>query len=300
MKILVTGATGLIGRRLCQELSAEGHAVTALSRAPGKARGLSAAQILEWDPMSGPPPKEALSAEAIIHLAGEPVADHKWTEDQKRKIHDSRVLSTRNIVEGMRALPTKPSVFISASAVGFYGDRGDEQLYEDSPEGEGFLSEVCQEWEAEALAAADLSVRVVTVRIGVVLSSEGGALAKMLTPFKLGVGGPLGSGRQWFPWIHIEDVVGIIRHALLNSRLSGPINAVAPEPVTNARFSRELGSVLHRPAFMPTPEFGLRLVFGERADVLMMSNRVIPKVALDTGYEFKFPKLEAALKDVVG
>jgi len=190
-------------------------------------------------------------------------------------------------------------VLVNASAVGFYGGRGDEQLEESSPPGTGFLSEVCQEWEREAMAAADLPVRVVAVRIGVVLSAEGGALEKMLTPFKFGVGGPLGSGRQWFPWVHIEDVVGIISHAIGDTNVKGPINAAAPEAVTNAEFSRAFGRALHRPAFLPVPEFALRLIFGKRADVLLMSNRVVPRAALDAGYQFRFPNLEPALNDVI-
>lgn len=300
MKILVTGATGLIGRHLCKSLKDEGHTVIALSRAPEKAQGLAATEILKWDPMSGPPSAEALSeTDAIVHLAGEPVADHKWSAEQKKRIRDSRVISTRNIIDGIRVSSLRPSVLVSASAVGFYGDRGDETLDETSAAGRGFLSEVCQEWEKEATAASPLGVRTVIVRIGVVLSPEGGALKKMLTPFKLFVGGPLASGRQWFPWVHIDDVTGILRHALFKS-VSGPVNAVASECVTNAEFSRALGRALHRPAFMPTPEFALRMIFGERADVLLMSNRVVPKVALDTGYSFQFPSLAPALENLLG
>ena len=298
MKILITGATGLIGRHLCKSLTVEGHTIIALSRTPEKVRDLDATEILKWDPMSGPPSAEALSqTDAIVHLAGEPVADHKWTDEQKKRIRDSRVISTRNIIEGIRLSSPMPSVLVSASAVGFYGDRGDETLDETSAAGGGFLSEVCQEWEKEA--ASDLAVRTAIVRIGVVLSPEGGALKKMLTPFKLFAGGPLASGRQWFPWVHIDDIAGILRHALFHP-VSGPVNAVAPECVTNAEFSRALGRALHRPAFMPTPEFALRLVFGERADVLLMSNRVVPKVALDTGYSFRFPNLSPALEDLLG
>jgi hypothetical protein len=300
MKIIVTGATGLIGRHLCLSLKSEGHAVTALSRAPEKARSLEATEVLKWDLMSGPLSSEVLNqAEAIVHLAGEPVADKRWTDEQKKRIRDSRVISTRNIVAGIRAASLRPSVFVSASAVGYYGERGDETLDEASAAGRGFLSQVCQEWEREAAAANELEVRTAIVRIGVVLSPEGGALKKMLTPFKLFAGGPLANGRQWFPWIHIADVTGILRHAIFNS-ISGPVNAVAPEAVTNAEFSRALGRALHRPSFMPTPEFALRMVFGERADVLLMSNRVVPKVATDTGYSFQFPDLNRALEDLLG
>ncbi|MEW6209182.1 MAG: TIGR01777 family oxidoreductase [Acidobacteriota bacterium] len=299
MKILVTGATGLIGRHLCMSLKGEGHTVIALSRAPEKARGLDADEILKWDSMSLPPSEALSGTEAIVHLAGEPVADRRWTDEQKKRIRDSRVITTRNIVTGIRDASKRPAVFVSASAVGFYGERGDETLDESSAAGQGFLSEVCQEWEREAAAASELEVRTAIVRIGVVLSPDGGALKRMLTPFKLFAGGPLASGRQWFPWIHIRDVTGILRHALINP-VSGPINAVAPECVTNAEFSRALGRALHRPAFMPTPEFALRMVFGERADVLLMSDRVIPKVATDTGYSFQFPGLAQSLEDLLG
>jgi hypothetical protein len=300
MKILVTGATGLIGRHLCRLLTGEGHSVVALSRAPEKAGRLEAGEVLKWDSATEMPPAEAMRVEAIVHLAGEPVAERKWTDAQKRRIRDSRVVSTKSLVAAIKESSPRPAVFVSGSAVGFYGERGDERLDESSSAGTGFLSEVCQEWEKEAEAAKDLSVRVVTVRTGVVLSLEGGALGKMLTPFKLGVGGPLGSGRQWFPWIHIDDVAGIILHAINNPQLSGPVNAAAPECVTNAEFSRALGRALRRPAFMPTPEFGLRLIFGERAEVLLMSNRVLPKVAIETGYSFQFPNLGPALEDLLG
>lgn len=301
MKIFVTGATGLIGRRLCQSLTGDGHTVVAVSRSPEKVRNLAAGEILKWDPMAGPPPAQALNeVDAIVHLAGEPVADKAWSDEQKKRIMDSRVISTRNIVEGIRAANPRPPIFVSASAVGYYGDRGDEKLYEESAAGTGFLSEVCQAWEREAEAANSLNIRLVLARIGVVLSLEGGAMAKMLTPFKLGVGGPLGSGRQWFPWIHIDDIVGILRHAISTETLTGPINGSAPEDVTNAEFSRQLGRVLGRPAFLPTPEFALKLIFGERAAVLLASNRVIPKVAEQTGYKFKFASLTPALKDLLG
>lgn len=300
MKILVTGATGLIGRRLCKSLTSDGHTLVAMSRSPEKVKNLAAAEILKWNPMAGPPPAETLAqVDAVIHLAGEPVADKAWSDEQKKRIRDSRTISTRNIVTAIRAASPGPKVLVNASAVGYYGDRGDEKLYEDSAPGKGFLSEVCQAWESEAEAAREDGVRVPIVRIGVVLSPEGGALAKMLTPFKLGVGGPLGSGQQWFPWIHIDDIVGILRHSLSTDSINGPINGSAPEEVTNAEFSRQLGRALGRPAFLPTPEFALKLIFGERAAVLLASNRVVPKEAQESGYQFKFPNLTPALKDLL-
>lgn len=300
MKILVTGATGLIGRRLCHSLTGDGHTVVAVSRSPERVRNLAASEILKWDPATGPPPDKALGGvDSVVHLAGESVADKAWSKEQKQRIRGSRVLSTRNLVEAMRVASPRPRVLVNASAVGYYGDRGDEKLYEDSPPGKGFLSEVCQEWEREGSRAAESGVRVVLARIGVVLSPEGGALAKMLPPFKLGVGGPLASGRQWFPWIHLDDIVGILRHSISTETLAGPINGAAPEEVTNAEFTRQFARVIGRPAFLPTPEFALKFIFGERAEVLLASNRVIPKAALESGYQFRFPNLTPALKDLL-
>jgi uncharacterized protein (TIGR01777 family) len=251
--------------------------------------------------MAGPLPAQALNGvDAIVHLAGEPVADKAWSDEQKKRIKDSRVISTRNLIDSIRAAEARPPVLVSASAVGYYGDRGDEKLYEESPPGKNFLSEVCQAWEREAEPASKLGIRLVLVRIGVVLSLEGGALPKMVTPVKLGVGGPLGSGRQWFPWIHIDDIVGILRYAISTETLTGPVNGAAPEDVTNADFTRQLARVLGRPAFLPTPEFALKLIFGERAAVLLASNRVIPKAIEQSGYKFKFSSVTPALKDLLG
>jgi uncharacterized protein (TIGR01777 family) len=299
MKILVTGATGLIGRNLSRSLSSAGHRVVGLSRSPERAR--EAPEMFKWDPLSGPPPAEALKGvEAVVHLAGEPIAARRWTDDQKKRIRDSRVISTRHLVEGMRAAKPSPAVFVAGSAVGFYGDTGDSPADESAPAGKGFLSEICREWEAEAERARDLSVRVVMVRTGVVLSPDDGALKKMLPAFKMGVAGPLASGRQWFPWIHIDDIVGIFEHAIFTPAMSGPANGVAPESVTNAEFTRQLARVLRRPAFLAAPEFALRLIMGEMADVLLASQRVIPRAALDSGYSFKYPLLAGALEDLLG
>jgi len=301
MKILVTGATGLIGRSLCRVLTGEGHTVVGLSRSPERAKGLAVAEMHKWEPQSGPPPEQALNGvDAVFHLAGEPIAARRWTDEQKKRIRDSRVISTRNLVNGFRSMESKPAALINGSAIGFYGDRGDEKLYEESPAGRGFMSEVCQAWESESEQAKPLGLRVVEVRTGVVLSTEGGALQKMLTPFKLGLGGPIGSGRQWFPWIHIDDIVGIFRHTLLVSSLSGPVNGTAPEPVTNADFTKQLGRALHRPAFLPVPEFGLKALMGEMSEVLLGSQRVVPQVALESKYEFIYPTLGPALQNLLG
>jgi uncharacterized protein (TIGR01777 family) len=301
MNVLVTGATGLIGRALCRQLTADGHTVVAVSRSPENASDLNARRVEQWKPLSGPPPESALQGvDAVIHLAGEPIAARRWTDDQKKRIRDSRVVGTANLVSGIAAMTKKPQVLVSGSAVGYYGERGDEQLEESSPPGEGFLAETSEEWEAAAAAVEDHGVRCVQIRTGVVLSPEGGAMQKMLPPFKLGVGGPLGSGRQWFPWIHIKDIVGIFRHAMMTSALSGPVNGVAPEPVTNAEFTRALAAVLHRPAFLPVPEFAMRALMGEMADVLFVSQRVVPAAALASGYEFFSPLLAQTLEDLLG
>jgi uncharacterized protein (TIGR01777 family) len=255
----------------------------------------------QWDTQGGPISKTALDGvDAVFNLAGEPIDAHRWSDQQKRLIRDSRVVTTRNLVLGMRSIDRKPTILVSGSAVGFYGDRGDEQLDENSHAGRGFMSEVCEEWEREAGLAAELGVRVVEIRTGVVLSAEGGALKKMLAPFKLGLGGPLGSGRQWFPWIHIKDIVGIFRHAIITDSLSGPVNGVAPQPVTNGEFTRELGRALHRPAFLPVPAMALRALMGEMSEVLFGSQRVVPKTALASGYEFQHPVLAQALADLLG
>lgn len=301
MKVLITGATGLIGSALCSSLSEDGHTVVALSRSPETTRGLSAAELHKWDPRSGQFPAQTLAGvDAVVHLAGEPIVARRWSEEQKKRIRDSRVLTTRTLVDAFRSLERRPAVFVCGSAVGFYGDRGDEQLVETAPVGKGFLSEVCQEWEKEAARAFELGIRVVEVRTGVVLSADGGALPKMLAPFKLGLGGRLGSGKQWFPWIHIRDIVGVFCHAMRSSLLEGPVNGVAPEAATNAEFTRELARVLHRPAFLPVPELALRVLMGEMAEALLGSQRVIPAAALASKYQFRYQSLTPALDHLLG
>ncbi len=300
MKILITGATGLIGRRVCQRLINEGRQVVVLSRREPSDVGLVGVEAFRWEPMAESPPVACWDGvEAVIHLAGESVAAARWTEERKRRIRESRVKGSRNLVAGMRAAPRPPEALISASAVGFYGDRGDEILNENSAPGAGFLAEVCLEWEAEAARARELGVRVAVVRTGVVLSPSGGALEKMLLPFKLGLGGRLGDGRQWFPWIHLEDIAGIFLHALTSTAVDGPINGVAPGIVTNEEFTRQLAAALNRPAFFPVPLFALRALMGEMAGVVTDSQRVVPQVALETGYRFGYPNLEPALESLL-
>ena len=293
MKTLVTGATGLIGQGLVGRL----ESVAVLSRDPEQARNkLAGVEAHAWAPEAGPPPAAAFQdVEVVFNLAGEPVAEGRWTAERKRRIRDSRVLGTRNLVAGLAGLTTRPRVLVSASAVGYYGDRRDQTLDETSAPGHGFLADVCVEWEREALAAERLGVRVVFVRIGIVLAQSGGALAKMLTPFRMGAGGRLGDGRQWMPWIHLDDAVGILLHAMKDARVRGAINAVGPQPVTNAEFSRALGHAMHRPAFLPVPKTALRLAFGEMSEILTASQRVLPREAQRTGYAFKHPELAGAL-----
>jgi len=299
MKALVTGATGFVGPPLLRLLDAP----VVLSRDPDRARraiGSLAGRIIRWDPMEGPPPPEAFAGvDAVLHLAGESVAEGRWTKAQKARIRDSRVIGTRHLVQGIAQAERKPAVLVSASAVGYYGDRGDEELTESASPAHDFLGDVCVEWEREALAAERSGVRVVTARTGIVLGAGGGALGKMLTPFRLGAGGPLGSGRQWMPWIHVGDLARLYVHAADTAAIRGPMNATAPHPVRNSEFTKALGRQLHRPAFMPAPYIGLRIVFGEFAQVLFASQRVIPKVALDTGFVFQYPELAGALREIL-
>lgn len=298
MRTLVTGATGLIGRELVRSL---GGAVV-LSRNAQQARELlGEVEAHVWRGGEEAVPTAALEGvEAVFHLAGEPIAEGRWTQERKRRIRESRVLGTRRIVEGLALLERRPNVLVSGSAVGIYGDRGDEKLDEYSACGQGFLAEVCAEWEQEARRAEELGIRVVCVRTGIVLASSGGALERMLTPFRLGAGGRLGDGSQWMPWVHLEDEVGILLHAAATRSIRGPLNAVGPQPVTNARFTLELSKALHRPALVPVPKAALRLAFGEMSQVLTASQRVLPTVAGETGYRFKYATLDSALAAVLG
>jgi uncharacterized protein (TIGR01777 family) len=300
MKALVTGATGFVGPRLLRLLDKP----VVVSRNTDRAKqsiGHLAGRIVRWDPMEGPPPPEAFEGvDVVYHLAGESVAGARWTTAQKARIRDSRVVGTRHLVQGIAQAAAKPATLVSASAVGYYGSRGDEELSESAAPADDFLARVCVEWEREAMAAADLGVRVVTARTGIVLGSgSGGALAKMLTPFKLGAGGPLGNGQQWMPWVHVADLARLYVHAADHGEVRGPMNSVAPQPVRNSEFTKALARQLHRPAFMPAPYLGLRIVFGEFAQVLFASQRVIPKVALDTGFTFQYPDITSALREIL-
>jgi uncharacterized protein len=297
MRVLVTGASGLIGREVCGLLEGEGHEVHRTSRRASSGSGGSSFQ---WMPETQVLPPEAIAeADAVIHLAGEPIAEKRWSSEEKRKIRDSRVLGTRNLVAGLSAAGKPPSVLISGSAVGYYGDGGSRELDESAPAGEGFLSDICREWENEALAAAKLGMRVATVRTGVVLSTKGGALQRMLPAFRLGAGGKLGSGEQWFPWIHIADIAGLFLHSLTRDTVSGAVNGVAPGIVNNAEYTDTIAGVLQRPALVNVPEFALKLLFGEMSEVLLSSQRVTPRVALETGYQFKFADLKSALSNLL-
>jgi len=304
--VTVTGATGLIGPSLVAALQARGTEVTVLSRDPARARatfdvaGAAEVQAFEWHLMSEPAPAEALAGrDAVVHLAGENVAQ-RWTAKARAAIRESRVKGTRHLLEGLQEAGRvdageRPRTLVSASAIGYYGQRGEEPLDEDAPAGRDFLARVCADWELEAERASELGVRVVEVRTGVVLDSNGGALAKMLPPFRLGVGGPVAGGRQYMSWIHRVDLIGIMLAAIDDERWRGPINATAPEPVSNRDFSRALGRALGRPSLVPVPGTALRLLYGEMADIVTTGARVVPAKPLVLGYEFQHPRLAEAL-----
>lgn len=297
MRVIITGATGTIGKHLLGALDAD---VTVLSREPERARQtIDAARFVPWDGRAPIAPSVFDGADAVFHLAGEPVASSRWTADKKKRVLESRVLGTRAVVEAVAKSGARPSL-VCASAVGFYGDRGDETLTEASASGTGFLADVCKAWEAEASAATESGIRTTIVRIGVVLAREGGALHEMLPIFRLGLAGRLGSGAQWLPWIHVDDVVSILIRAGRGSWLEGPVNATSPHPVTNATFTKELARTLHRPAFLAVPTRAMRLVLGDRADVVLISQRVMPERALAAEYVFQHPKLEGALAHLLG
>jgi uncharacterized protein len=293
-KILVSGVSGPIGAALLPSLNARGYKVTRLVRS-----GASGEERILWNPTQALDPKSVSGFDTVVHLAGETVVG-RWTEAKKAAIRDSRVLGTRNLAEALAQASERPRVLISASAVGYYGDRGDEQLPEGTPAGSGFLAEVCREWEAAAEPAARSGIRTVQIRIGMVLSAEGGALPRMVPPFRLGLGGKMGSGRQWMSWVHVQDIVGAIHHIIRTASLQGPINMVSPNPVTNAEFTKILASVLSRPAIFPMPAFAARLAFGQMADELLLaSQRVQPAKLLASGYTFQHPELRLALQEIL-
>jgi uncharacterized protein (TIGR01777 family) len=293
-RVLVTGGSGLIGAALLSLLKPQGCQIVRLVR--GRAQGASE---VAWDPGRPISPQAVSGFDAVVHLAGESIVG-RWTEEKKRKIHDSRVQPTRNLAEALAAAEGKPSVFVSSSAIGYYGDRGDELLTEASPAGNQFLSSVCREWEAAAAPAQQAGIRTANIRTGVVLSIGGGALPQMVTPFKMFVGGKIGSGRQWWSWIHIADHVQAIWHILTNDSLQGPVNLVSPNPVTNAQFTDALAKALRRPAIFPMPAFAARLAFGEMADALLLaSQRVKPENLEKSGFVFEHPELADALKQII-
>lgn len=296
MKVLITGASGLIGTALKESFKQKGYEVLLASRKEAKDD-----KHIQWDMETGfVDPEKLEGIDAVVHLAGENVSGLRWTEDKKKAIRDSRVLGTLNIVDAISKLKKKPSVFISSSAIGFYGERGDEEVTESSAAGDTFLAVVCKEWEAESRRAEDAGIRTVLLRTGIVLSKDGGALGTMLLPFKLGVGGVVGSGKQWMSWISLDDHIAVINFAIENENLRGAVNSVSPNPVTNHDFTKTLGEVLYRPTFLPLPEFAVSMVFGEMGDALLLaSTKVLPKRLEEVGFEFKYADLKAALEHAV-
>jgi uncharacterized protein (TIGR01777 family) len=292
MRALVTGATGFIGHCLLDKIAEP----VVLSRDPQRARARSPrVEAHFWEPLAGLPPADALAGvEAVFHLTGEPVGEGRWTARKKRLIHDSRAIGTANLVAGLAKLAAPPKVLVCASAIGIYGSRGDEKLDETSTPGDDFLARVCRDWESAAREAETCGVRTVSTRFGIVLGS-GGALAKMLLPFKLGLGGRLGNGRQWMSWIHVDDVVGLLLLAAERGDIHGPINAVSPAPVTNREFTRALAKAVHRPAIFPVPALALRVAVDGFAEVLLSSQRVLPRAAQQAGYAFRYTSLADAL-----
>ena len=293
-RILVSGASGPIGTALLPSLKSAGAAITRLARKGAKYLAPDEQQI-PWDPRQSLSPEAVSGFDAVIHLAGESIVG-RWTDAKKREIRDSRVNGTSTLAQALSSANQKPQVFISGSAIGYYGDRGDEVLNEQSTPGTGFLSEVCTEWEASARPAINAGIGTVLMRTGIVLSRNGGALAKMLTPFKLGVGGRVGNGRQWMSWIDVQDMVGAIHFMLQNDSLTGPVNVVAPNPIRNAEFTKTLATVLSRPAIFPVPAFAVKLGFGEMGETALLgSQRVEPCQLMNSGYAFQFNELRASL-----
>jgi uncharacterized protein (TIGR01777 family) len=296
VKITVSGASGFIGRRLLKTFAAGGHTMQVLSRHAGTNMP-AGVKVFAWDPAKGEPPSESLQdVDAVVHLAGEPVAQ-RWNADVKARIRDSRVTGTTNLVKAMARQPRKPAVLVSSSAIGYYGSRGDEALTESSTQGSDFLAEVCADWEKSARQAEALGVRVVSIRTGHVLDPRGGLLKRILPPFRMGIGGKLGNGRQWTSWIHLDDLAAMFRFAV-DQPVSGALNGVAPNPVSNTEFTRALAAAVHRPAIFPVPKLALSLLFGEMAEVILGSQRVQPERPLAAGFGFQYPELRPALESL--
>ena len=302
MKILVTGSSGLVGTALCKSLRADGHTVARLTRSGSSSQASQLAEAIRWEPPTGSLDLAAMeAADAVVHLAGASIAQGRWTRTRKETLRSSRVDSTRHLVCGFAKLKQKPRAFISASAIGYYGDRGDETLNESSIPGNDFLARLCCDWEAATGEAERLGIRTVMLRFGMILDAHGGALPRMLPPFRLGAGGRFGSGRQWMSWIALEDAVALIRYTIENASVSGPVNAVSPNPVMNTGFTRTIAKVLHRPALFPAPRFALRLALGEMADALLFSSqRVLPQKLLALRYAFLHSDLRETLDSILG
>ena len=296
MKVLITGSTGLLGTELQRSFTEKGYELLLASRKEPQDD-----KHIQWSIEEGfTDPEKLEGVDVVVHLAGENVSGLRWTDEKKKAIRDSRVLGTRNVVDAISKLKNKPKVFVASSAIGFYGERGEEEVTESSAAGDNFLAGVCKEWEAESRRAEDAGIRTVLLRTGIVLSKDGGALATMLTPFKLGVGGVVGSGKQWMSWISLEDEIAVINYVIENENIRGAVNAVSPNPVTNEEFTKTLGSVLYRPTILPLPEFAVSMIFGEMGDALLLaSTKVMPKRLEDAGFEFKHPNLKEAIENAV-
>ena len=302
MKIAIAGATGFVGSRLVEQLQAQGHQIVVLTRSPQQASTrFPQAQVVGYNPLQSGEWQESISGcDAVVNLAGEPIAEKRWTPEHKRTILESRQIATQKIVEAIAAASIKPSVLVSASAIGYYGTSETEKFNENSLAGTDFLAEVCSKWEAAAQAVTATGTRLVIVRLGIVLGENGGALGKMLAPFSAFVGGPIGSGKQWFSWVHRDDVVKLIIQAITNTQMQGVYNATAPNPVTMAGFAQTLGTVMNRPSWLPVPNFGLEAMLGEGAIVVLQGQQVVPTHTLDRGFEFQYPTLQPALKAILG
>lgn len=297
MTALVTGATGLVGAALVAQLDRPHLLARSVEKAAAR---FPDARVFPWDAASGPPPAAAFDGvDRVFHLAGDPVMAERWSDAKKDRIRQSRDEGTRHLVSTMRALTAPPKVLVSASAMGFYGDCGDQLLSEDAPAGVDFLARVCHAWEDAARGATDVGVRVVRMRISLVLAKQGGAFPPLRRLFRLGLGGPLANGAHWVSWIHLHDLVRLIRHAADDPHLDGPVNAATPHPLRNRDFTKALGRAVNRPALLPAPKFALQLALGERATVLLGSQRLVPEVALGTGFQFDFPRIEQALADLL-
>lgn len=301
MRVIITGGSGLIGRALARDLGEAGHDVVVLTRDPDRAGRLPpGVRAAKWDGKTAQGWSALLDADtAIVHLAGESIAEGRWTAEKKRRIRDSRVVSGQAVMDAIREAPARPRVLIQSSAVGYYGPHGDEVIPEDAPPGRDFLAEICKEWEASTAEAEGLGVRRALARTGIVLARDGGALPVMSLPFKMMIGGPIGDGRQWVPWIHLEDEVGALRFLLEREDAHGPFNLTAPHPVTNRELTRALARALGRPGFLPAPGFALRIALGEMADMVLQGQRAVPSRLREMGFTFRWPELEPALRNLL-